>query len=122
MSVNNICKTHNITHGSVIAKCDGEGTINILQWMHVITKNSRKYYNIILAIQKVIEISPITWNFVHLKGHKDKYISYSQLDRWAQLNVLVDMLVKREVTRVLNEEGQQGSTLSVPYNMCRIFW
>ena len=122
MSVNSICSSHDITNGSATAKCDGEGTINILQWMHAITNNSRKHYDIILAIQKAIEISPITWNFVHLKGHQDKYISYSQLDRWAQLNVLVDTLAKQEVTRVLNDDGRQGSILPVPYNTCRIFW
>ena len=47
---------------------------------------------------------------------------YSQLDRWAQLNVIADTIAKEEVTRVLNNGGRQGSTLPVPYNPCRIIW
>ena len=38
MMVNAFCKTHDITNGSVVAKCNGEGTIKILQWLHTITK------------------------------------------------------------------------------------
>jgi hypothetical protein len=41
MTTNEFCTRHNITRGSITAKCDGEGTIKILQWLHSITKNSR---------------------------------------------------------------------------------
>ena len=55
------------------------------------------------------------------KGHQDRHTSYSQLDRWAQLNVLADTIAKNEVTRVLNEGGRKGDKLPIPYNSCRIF-
>ena len=122
MTVNEFCERHNIMQGTITAKCDGEGTINILRQLYPITKNSRKHFDIILALHEAIKSSPIQWTFEHLKGHQDKYISYSQLDRWAQLNVLADTMAKQEVTRILQEEGRQGSKLPVPYNQCRIFW
>ena len=119
MSVNSFCDTYNITEGTITAQCDGEGTINILQWMHPITDNNRKHYDLILALKKAIDISPLTWTFAHLKGHQDKHTSFSQLDRWAQLNVLVDTLAKQEATRIINR-GRQGDNIPVPYNTCRI--
>ena len=122
MTTNAFCLDHNITEGSIIAKCDGEGTIKILTWLHKITKNSRKHYDIITAIQGALDVSPIQWQFVHLKGHQDKYMSFSQLDRWAQLNVLVDSMAKDEVTRVLHTTGRNGDTIPIPYNQCRVFW
>jgi hypothetical protein len=122
MTINDLCQTHHILHGTVTAKCDGEGTINILSWMHAITKNSRKHFDIIQALQAAISASPIEWKFCHLKGHQDKYISYSQLDRWAQLNVLVDTIAKQELTRIIASGGRQGSTMIMPHNKCTIYW
>jgi hypothetical protein len=122
MTINDLCRNHNITQGAITAKCDGEGTINIVQHFHKVTKNSRKHFDIILALKSAIEISPIQWEFRHLKGHQDRHVSYSQLDRWAQLNVLADTIAKNEITRVLNEGGRRGNDLPIPYNQCRIFW
>ena len=122
MTVNSFCHTHNITQGSITAKCDGEGTINILHQMYHITKNGRKHYDIIQALYSAIKVSPIQWTFEHLKGHQDNHISYSQLDRWAQLNVQADILAKQEMTRILTNGGREGNNLPIPYNRCRIFW
>ena len=122
MSVNSLCQTHNITHGTITAKCDGEGTIKILQWMHQITNNSRKHFDLITALHTAIELSPLTWKFEHLEGHQDQHTSFAQLDRWAQLNVLADTIAKQEVTRIINEGGRQGDRIPIPYNECRIFF
>jgi hypothetical protein len=122
MTVNSLCQTYQITEGTVTAKCDGEGTIKILQWLHGIINNSRKHFDIISALQQAIEASPVTWNFSHLKGHQDKYVSFSQLDRWAQLNVKADILAKQEITRILHNGDRQGDTLPIPFNQCRLYW
>jgi hypothetical protein len=121
LTVNAICKEYNITRGAVTAKCDGEGTINCVKYFHPITKNSRKHFDLILALKTAIEVSPIKWQFLHLKGHQDRYISYSQLNRWAQLNVLADTMAKNEVTNILNTGGREGNELPIPYSDCRIF-
>ena len=47
MMANKFCTRHNITQGSITAKCNGEGTIKILQQLHFITKNSHKHFDII---------------------------------------------------------------------------
>jgi hypothetical protein len=122
MSVNSLCQLHGIQHGSILAKCDGEGTINILNNRHAIIKNNRKHYDMIQALTSAIERSPIQWSFEHLRGHQDQYISYSQLDRWAQLNVQADTIAKQEVTRILNQGSREGNSAPIPYNPCRIFW
>ena len=121
MTVNAFCARHNITQGSITAKCDGEGTIKVTQWMHAITKNTRNHFDMILAIKKAIDVSPLKWNFVHLAGHQDRHMSFFQLDRWAQLNVLADELAKQEMTRILNS-GRRGDSLPIPYDTCKILW
>lgn len=120
MTVNALCAEHDINEGSITAKCDGEGTITVLQYMHPITKNSRKHFDIILALQQALDLSPLLWNFEHLRGHQDAHTCYSQLNRWAQLNVQADTLAKQEVTRLINNGEKLGPTLPIPYNQCQI--
>jgi hypothetical protein len=122
MSVNSLCEIQGITQGAITAKCDGEGTIKIVQHLHAIIKNNRKHFDLIQALAEAIKISPIQWQFEHLKGHQDKYISYSQLDRWAQLNVQADAIAKQEVTRLLRAGGREGNSIQIPFDTCRIYW
>ena len=122
MTANAFCRTYNIRDGSIVAKCDGEGTIKVLQWLHPITKNSRQHFDLILSIKRAIDASPLQWEFIHLEGHQDEHTSYSQLDRWAQLNVLADTMAKQEVTRIINSGDRKGNTIHIPYNSCRILW
>ena len=66
MSVNALCEEYHITQGSISAKFNGKGTINVLQQMHSITKNSHKHFDIILALQTAIKQSLLKWTFIHL--------------------------------------------------------
>jgi hypothetical protein len=49
-------------------------------------------------------------------------MSFSQLDRWAQLNVLVDAMAKDEATRVINTGRRQGDTILLPYSYSAVYW
>jgi hypothetical protein len=40
MTVNEFCTRNSITQGTMTAKCDGEGTINVVQYFHKITGNT----------------------------------------------------------------------------------
>jgi hypothetical protein len=122
LTVNAICTSNNITEGSITAKCDGEGIIKLLQWLHPITKNSRKHFDLLLAIQRAVEVSPLQWQFTHLAGHQDDHTDYSQLDRWAQLNILVDLEAKKKLTTILRDNNRQGHNISIPYNKCTVSW
>jgi hypothetical protein len=90
LMVNALCTKNDIQEGHITAKCDGEGTIKILHNLHVITKNTRKHFDLIIAITKALNKSPLTWTFAHIDGHQDDHVEFNRLDRWAQLNVMVD--------------------------------
>lgn len=118
--VNKLCTHHQITEGRITAKCDGEGTIKVLRNLYKITKNTRKHYDLIISITKALELSPLNWNFHHLDGHQDDYKSFEELDRWAQLNVMVDKDAKKCLTNILRSESGSGSTLVIPYYKCTV--
>ncbi len=50
-------------------------------------------YDLTMAIRTLVWKSPIKQTISHLKGHQDED-PYRVLDRWAKLNVQVDILVK----------------------------
>jgi hypothetical protein len=43
----------------------------------------------------LLQDSPITWNSCHVASHQDDHVSYSETDRWGQLNVDMDLLAKQ---------------------------
>ncbi len=51
------------------------------------------YYDFMMAIKAFIEKSMIKWMTRHIKGHQNED-PYKVLDRWAKLNVQVDILAK----------------------------
>jgi hypothetical protein len=118
--VNRLCDNHGITSGEITAKCDGEGTIKILNYRHKITKNSRKHFDLIQSINSAIQVSPLQWTFLHLDGHQDDYLAFEELDRWAQLNVIVDKNAKRCLTSILHNASKSGPTIYIPYVSCTI--
>ena len=122
LTANALCKANGITSGTITAKCDGEGTILIVQWLHDITNNSRQHYDLIHSIKEAIDVSPLTWTFEHIDGHQDDYLSYSQLDRWAQLNVIVDDAAKRKLTNILTKNSRLGHRITIPYTHCAVKW
>jgi hypothetical protein len=116
--VNEVCKVNHIHHGHITAKCDGEGTIKILQRLYKVTKNTRKHFDLIISITKAIELSPLEWTFSHLDGHQDDHTSYEDLDRWAQLNVMVDKDAKHCLSHILQTGTRLGPKIVIPYNDC----
>ena len=119
LMTNAVCKNNNIREGEITAKCDGEGTIKVLQYLHSITKNSRKHFDLIISISKAIQISPLKWTFEHLDGHQDDHMAFEDLDRWAQLNVIVDKAAKRELSLIIKNSSSKKNSIKLPYVKCR---
>ena len=120
LMVNAICKANNIQDGHITAKCDGEGTIKILQQLYSVTKNSRKHYDLIIAITKVVKMSPLKWTFTHLDGHQDDHMDFEELDRWAQLNVIVDKAAKLKLSNIIRNQSSWCNDIRIPYYNCVI--
>ena len=88
--------------------------------MYSITKNTRKHFDLIKSITKEVERSPLTWKFIHLDGHQDDHKAYGDLDRWAQLNVIVDKSAKAKLSLILRSQSSQGNTILIPHSTCTV--
>lgn len=95
--VTQICISHNIQEGSIEIGCDGLGALSAIQSNNRIIKSSWKHFDIIKAIRKSIQVSKLHWKLRHVKGHQDDDTLFTHLDRWAQLNVLVDKMAKEKL-------------------------
>ena len=45
-------------------------------------------------------------------------MAFEELDRWAQLNVIVDKVAKQCLTRTLQTASRKGNTIRIPYVEC----
>lgn len=111
-----ICKTlrfyPNVT-GKVKYGCDGKGAVSAINDRYTITEINRKNADIITAIWKLTNASPIEWEFYHLHGHQDDNVSFQDLPRDAQLNVLADAAAKQHCNLLM--ENQQHTTAYTPW-------
>ena len=88
-TINHICKSYNITHGSITAGCDSTSALNNAFGTHPVTTKIPSR-DIVAAIRHELQHSPITWTPKHVKGHQDHNQS-QYLDEWAQGNIQVDL-------------------------------
>lgn len=122
LHVNSICETHHITSGHIRMGCDGEGAVRASNSSFEIIKSSRKHFDIIAAIHRAIEESPLVWNFFHIEGHQDDVFEYSELSRPAQLNCLADRLAKDKLTLDIQSPPTSPRLQHIPYELSTISW
>jgi hypothetical protein len=99
--ITKICDNNNITQGGIEIGCDGLGALNAIQSNHFITKSTWKHFDIIKSIRQSIQQSNLNWTLRHVEGHQDDDTEYDKLNRWAQLNVLVDKMAKEKLSNDL---------------------
>jgi hypothetical protein len=51
------------------------------------------HFDLIMAVRTMVGVSPIKWQFCHIRGHQDDEPGQT-LDRWAELNIKMDNLAK----------------------------
>lgn len=118
-----ICSAHNIHEGSIEIGCDGLGALSAIQSNHLIIKSTWKHFDIIRAIRKSIQLSNLQWKLRHIKGHQDDDTLFAHLDRWAQLNVLVDKMAKDKLQSDLPHIATlRQQPFYFPYEYCSIYW
>jgi hypothetical protein len=85
-------ETYNLTSGDIHIRCDNEASLRIFDANYVFDPQ-QKDYDLLYSLQKLIIKCPITFHGGHVKGHQDN-ILYADLDRWSQMNVMMDSLAK----------------------------
>ena len=86
--VNAIAKTHGIEGGTVKLGCDNESAL----WMSFgrdAVQTGDSSFDLIKVIKHELEQSPITWEYMHVKGHQDDD-GATILDEWANANIETD--------------------------------
>ena len=98
------------------------GALITTQKHYEYVKSSRLHFDLIYKnIKSAIAISPILWPFKHIEGHQDDHVSYSNLDRWAQLNVQADEAAKQKARRCMNSPNRPfWRTATLPYETCSV--
>ena len=105
VSIDLICKSFNITQGSVEIGLDGEEAMKAI-FAEQEPKVEAPCYDIIKDIRRKIKALPVTVTGRHIKGHQDKHKEYHELDRWSQLNVKMDSRAKALLRRRIQEGFQ----------------
>ena len=101
--INSIAKAHDIQEGTVTVGCDNESAL----WTALgdgDVSTSDPSFDLIKIIRHQIRESPITWRYLHVKGHQDEKEG-AILDDWAEANIKMD----KEAERYWRQRYGQGS-------------
>ena len=86
--INTIARIHGIEGGTVKLGCDNESAL----WMSFgreVVQTGDSSFDLIKVIQHALETSPITWAYLHVRGHQDAD-GAKILDEWALANIETD--------------------------------
>jgi hypothetical protein len=116
-----ISKHLKIDKGKIMLACDCLGAVKIIDREFEVTKCNMGQFDVIRSINRLRKTSTFKSSLRHVKGHQDDSMNYYQLDRWAQMNVLVDMMAKQKLSETLEDKTyQQQRTNHFPLNLCSI--
>ena len=116
-----ICKHLQIDNGKITLGCDGLGAVKIIEREFEVTKCNMGQFDVIRSINRLRKKTTIRSSLRHVKGHQDDNINYYQLDRWAQINVLVDTMAKQKLSETIEDNTyQQHRTNHFPLDLCSI--
>jgi len=94
MAILAICRFYNITEGKAMIGCDNEKAGWLVGYRLLQLLLHTKHANLVRAIRKIVAAIPIKIEFVYVEGHQDDNVSFDQLDRISQLNVMMDYKAK----------------------------
>ena len=118
-----LCIKYHIKEGTVHIGCDGKGAIDAIMNKYESVQTSRKHFDIISSIHKLIDLTPINWTFRHISAHQDDVKSYDELNRWEQLNVEADTIAKDHMKEMIAEEDWNKNRPNwLPLETCAVFW
>ena len=84
---------HELDGTSITIGCDCTSALwNVFQKPTCSPQTS--HFDLLSETRALVAKSPVNWRTHYVKGHQDKTTTYSNLDRWGQLNVDMDNLAK----------------------------
>jgi|NOAtaT_6_FD_contig_81_301931_length_1652_multi_2_in_0_out_0_1 hypothetical protein len=92
--VNQLCTYFHINNGQIDFRCDGISALHSAFNSEIPIQPNIHSYDLIAAIRRELQKSPIIWNTQHIEGHQDDQTNISQLVKAGQLNVEADLLAK----------------------------
>jgi len=106
-----LCSFHHLNNGFIEIGLDGESALQAVFHSGPPTVDA-KAQDLIRCIQAKLQALPLNITGRHIKGHQDKHKSYSQLDRWAKLNVQMDKAAKQLLAKVRDGDPMPNQALS----------
>jgi hypothetical protein len=108
ITINVICKTHDIRVGTITLGCDNEAALWEAFGDDDITV-SQPSHDILQAIRHQLSTSNLQWKSKHVKGHQDD-IKDAELDEWAIANIDMDTKAKEYCKEII--EAGTGPTIA----------
>ena len=122
LHINDLCSQFQITEGHAELHCDGLSAVNIVSYLQPTADPSRPHFDIINSISSAITLSPLSWTFKHVKGHRDDEVAEADLNDWEYWNMVVDLEAKRKLTSISTQPNWRNSRPShPPYSKVLIF-
>jgi hypothetical protein len=92
-----LCEYFQITSGFITLGCDGQSALDKAFNQVSILQVGESNYDLLFATRTLWAHSPLTWTFKHIRGHQDDHLPQDKLDRWAKLNIEMDMKAKKHI-------------------------
>ena len=92
-TVNCLCRLHSVTSGIITIACDNTGALKPTA-IDYLPHPRQKNLDLMQALWKSLQESPVAWKPVHVYGHQDRKVKDSHR-RLASLNCQMDALAKQ---------------------------
>ena len=106
--IDTICEKHGIRSRGITAGYDQINTIKNSMDSHTTYSCQSNHFNLISSIDNKLIKNPLTWSWVHVKGHQDEQGEH--LDRWETLNIYCNhrAKLKWKEDQLLRELGKRN--------------
>jgi hypothetical protein len=106
LHINDLCSQFEVTRRSAELHCDGLGAVNVASFLTPCINPSRSHFDIISSLSRAIQLSPLSWTFKHVSGHRDNEIATTDLTDWEFWNIIADREAKDDkLTEISNQPG-----------------
>ena len=106
--MNLLCQQHRISNGSIEVGCDGMEAVKAASRFQFEPNVKISHFDMVSTLHQLINDSPLTWSFRHIKGHQDERNNFHELTEWEQMNVIVDSRAKSLLWTII-ESGYRVS-------------
>ena len=92
--------TQPCSQGCILIKCDNLGGIKECSRRDLKLSRSKRFLGLLRAIRNLkqnLRDRNLLILFRHIKGHQDDKTNFYKLNRWAQMNILVDLHAKQRL-------------------------